>query len=70
MNAKEYTKNAESTFSLTQLKMSLFLESKKEKTEDHIQHNTEDEETNKMTYLYSLKKYEPGIINIYRSAKE
>jgi len=70
MNAKEYSKNAESQFSLTKLKMSLFLESKKENIEDHIQHNTEDEETNKLAYLYSLKKYEPGKINIYRSAKE
>ena len=55
---------------MTKLKMSLFLESKKENIEDHIQHNTEDEETNKLAYLYSLKKYEPGKINIYRSAKE
>jgi len=31
MNAKEYTQNAESKFSLTLLKVSLFLESKKEK---------------------------------------
>ena len=70
MNAKEYQKNAESQFSLTKLKMSLFLESKKDNVEDNVQHNTEDEETNKMTYLYSLKKYEPGRINIYRSEKE
>ena len=34
MNAKEYTQNAESQFPLTQLKMSLFLEAKKEKSED------------------------------------
>jgi len=70
MNAKEYTKSPESQVSLTQLKMSLFLQSTTDKAEDRVQQNTEDEETNKLTYLYSLKKYEPGRINIYRSTKE
>jgi len=70
MNAKEYTKSPESQVSLTQLKMSLFLQSTTDKAEDRVQQNTEDEETNKLTYLYSLKKHEPGRINIYRSTKE
>ena len=58
MNAKEYTQNAESQFPLTQLNLSLFLESKKEKSENQLQHNTQDVENMKMTYMYSLQKYD------------
>ena len=67
MNAKEYTKNPESQFSLTQLKMSLFLESKKERPEDV---GNDAEEEAKMAFLCSLKKYEAPTLNIYRPDKE
>lgn len=70
MNAKEYTTNAQSEFPLTQLKMSLFLESKKEKAEDQIQKNSDEIDQMKQNFLYSLKKLEKGYVNIYRPNKE
>ena len=67
MNAKEYTNNAESQFPLTQIKMSLFLESKRDKSEDD---KVESEEVIKMSYLYSLQKQDKPLINIYRPKNE
>ena len=65
MNAKEYTQNPESQFALTQLKMSMFLESKKDLNNEVV-----DEDTNKLAYFYSLNKYEPNLVNIYKFNKE
>jgi hypothetical protein len=47
--------------------MSMFLESKKE-----INNGQEDqeEENNKLSYHYSLNKYEPNLMNAYRVTKE
>lgn len=67
MNSKEYTDNLESNKPTTQLKMSMFLESKRDQAD---QYAGEDELANKMAYLYSLKKIEPGNINIYKGVKE
>jgi len=67
MNSKEYTDNLESNKPTTQIKMSMFLESKRDQAD---QYAGEDEITSKMAYLYSLKKIEPGNINIYKASKE
>lgn len=51
--------------------MSVFLESKKDKKEEELkQANNEDIEQQKLVYLYSMKKFEPGYINIYNTQKE
>ena len=44
--------------------MSMFLESKKDINND------QEEENSKLSYHYSLNKYEPNLMNVYRVAKE
>lgn len=63
MNAKEYTDNTESQKATTQISLSLFLEAKKEQLDQYA----EDEEKNKLAYLYSLRRPEPSVVNIYKA---
>jgi hypothetical protein len=70
MNAKSYTSNAQSSFPLTQLKLSLFLETHKIKAEDQIQQISQDQELLKMNFLYSFMKTERSFVNIYRPQHE
>ena len=63
MNAKEYTENTEPQKGTTQISFTMFLEPKKE----YMDQQVHEEEQIKLPYLYSLKRPEPSVVNIYKA---
>lgn len=64
MISKEFTESNQSMFPMTQLKMSLFLESQKDKLEQI------EQDPSRQVFLYSMKKYQPNYVNIYQYKRE